>query len=90
LKAEVERRSRQGGGWGRKHRRTKSHPSSLSSNHKADILQGAVIICSCLILMKLDASRMYHSIKGQAAIKLYVIYNMLEVSRTNKPRKSGC
>ena len=79
LKAEVERKSRQGGGWGRKHRRTKSHPSSLSSNHKADLLQGAVIICSCLILMKLDASRMYHSIKGQAAIKLYVIYNMLEV-----------
>jgi hypothetical protein len=81
MKAEVERKSRQGGGgWGRKHRRTKSHPSSLSSNHKADLLQGAVIICSCLILMKLDASRMYHSIKGQAAIKLYVIYNMLEVS----------
>lgn len=79
LKAEVERKSRQGEGWGRKHRRTKSHPSSLSSNHKADLLQGAVIICSCLILMKLDASRMYHSIKGQAAIKLYVIYNMLEV-----------
>ena len=80
MKTEVERKSRQGGGWGRKHRRTKSHPSSLSSNHKADLLQGAVIICSCLILMKLDASRMYHSIKGQAAIKLYVIYNMLEVS----------
>ena len=79
LKAAVERKSKQGGGWGRKHRRTKSHPSSLSSNHKADLLQGAVIICSCLILMKLDASRMYHSIKGQAAIKLYVIYNMLEV-----------
>ena len=79
VKAEVERKSRRGGGWGRKHRRTKSQPSSLSSNHKADLLQGAVIICSCLILMKLDASRMYHSIKGQAAIKLYVIYNMLEV-----------
>ena len=78
-KAEVERKSRQDGVWGRKHRRTKSHPSSLSSNHKADLLQGAVIICSCLVLMKLDASRMYHSIKGQAAIKLYVIYNMLEV-----------
>jgi hypothetical protein len=79
VKVEIERKSRQGGGWGRKHRRTKSHPSSLSSNHKADLLQGAVIICSCLILMRLDASRMYHSIKGQAAIKLYVIYNMLEV-----------
>ena len=78
LKAEGERKSRQG--WGRRnHRRTKSEPSSLSSNHKADLLQGAVIICSCIILMKLDASRMYHSIRGQSAIKLYVIYNVLEV-----------
>ncbi|GAB7363454.1 hypothetical protein MBLNU230_g3727t1 [Neophaeotheca triangularis] len=29
--------------------------------------------------MYFDASRMYHSIRGQAAIKLYVIYNVLEV-----------
>lgn len=29
--------------------------------------------------MWFDASRMYHSIRGQAAIKLYVIYNVLEV-----------
>jgi hypothetical protein len=74
----VERKSRQG--WGRRHRRTKSHPSSLSSYHKADLLQGAVIVCSCIILMKLDASRMYHYIRGQSAIKLYVIFNALEVS----------
>ena len=78
LKAELERKSRQG--WGRRHRRTKSHPSSLSSYHKADLLQGAMIICSCMILMKLDASRMYHNIRGQSAIKLYVIYNALEAS----------
>ncbi|KAH7346623.1 eukaryotic membrane protein family-domain-containing protein [Rhexocercosporidium sp. MPI-PUGE-AT-0058] len=77
LKAEVERKSTQG--WGRRHRRTKSQPSSLSSYHKADLLQGAVIIFSCFILMKLDASRMYHSIRGQSAIKLYVIFNALEV-----------
>ncbi|TAQ86994.1 hypothetical protein B7494_g4690 [Chlorociboria aeruginascens] len=77
LKLEVERKAKQG--WGRRHRRTQSHPSSLSSNHKADILQGLVIICSCIILMKLDASRMYHNIKGQSNIKLYVIYNGLEV-----------
>lgn len=77
VKPEVERKSRQG--WGRRHRRTKSHPSSLSSYHKADLLQGAVIVCSCLILMKLDASRMYHYIRGQSAIKLYVIFNALEV-----------
>lgn len=78
MKPETERKSRQG--WGRKHRRVKSQPSLLMASHKADLLQGAVIICSCIILMKLDASRMYHSIRGQAAIKLYVIYNVLEVS----------
>jgi hypothetical protein len=78
MKPEPDRKLKQG--WGRRHRRVKSQPSSLSSNHKADLLQGAVIICSCMILMKLDASRMYHSIRGQAVIKLYVIYNVLEVS----------
>lgn len=66
--------------WGHKHRRTKSQPSTLSSYHKADLLQGAVIICSCAILMCFDASRMYHSIRGQSAIKLYMIWNVLEVS----------
>jgi hypothetical protein len=83
LKVEVERKPRQG--WGRRHRRTKSQPSLLSSYHKADLLQGAVIICSCMILMKLDASRMYHSIRGQAAMKLYVIYNVLEVGALSTP-----
>ncbi|KAJ8062775.1 hypothetical protein OCU04_008033 [Sclerotinia nivalis] len=72
-----ERRPRQG--WGRRHRRMKSQPSSLSSYNKADLLQGAVIIFSSFFLMKLDASRMYHSIRAQSAIRLYVIYNLLEV-----------
>ncbi|KAH0522788.1 hypothetical protein TsFJ059_006579 [Trichoderma semiorbis] len=62
-----------------RHRRTKSMPSNLSSFHKADLLQGAVIICSSLVLMNLDASRMYHLIRAQSAIKLYVVYNILEV-----------
>ncbi|KAM0125630.1 hypothetical protein ACHAO1_010522 [Botrytis cinerea] len=72
-----ERRPRQG--WTRRHRRMKSQPSSLSSYNKADLLQGAVIIFSSFFLMKLDASRMYHSIRAQSAIRLYVIYNLLEV-----------
>lgn len=62
-----------------KHRRTSSIPSALLPNHKADLLQGLLIITSCVVLMRFDASRMYHSIRGQAAIKLYVIYNVLEV-----------
>lgn len=64
---------------GFRHRRTKSMPSALLPNHKADLLQGLLIILSCTMLMGFDASRMYHSIRGQAAIKLYVIYNVLEV-----------
>lgn len=63
----------------RNHRRTKSMPSNLSPDHKADILKGLLILISCIILMHFDASRMYHGIRGQAAIKLYVIYNVLEV-----------
>ncbi|KAF8458192.1 eukaryotic membrane protein family-domain-containing protein [Kalaharituber pfeilii] len=53
--------------------------STLLPQHKADLLKGAVVVISCLVLMRYDASRMYHSIRGQAAIKLYVIYNVLEV-----------
>ncbi|KAF4122063.1 Eukaryotic membrane protein family [Geosmithia morbida] len=62
-----------------RHKRTKSMPSGLTAFHKADLLQGAVIICSSMALMTLDASRMYHFIRAQSAIKLYVIYNILEV-----------
>jgi hypothetical protein len=63
----------------RRHRRAKSVPSALLPDDKADILKGFLILCTCLILMRFDASRMYHWIRGQAAIKLYVIYNVLEV-----------
>ncbi|KAI1880579.1 hypothetical protein JX265_000819 [Neoarthrinium moseri] len=62
-----------------RHRRTKSMPSDLTPYHKADLLQGAVIVCSSLALMAIDASRMYHFIRAQSAMKLYVIFNLLEV-----------
>ena len=66
-------------GRARKHRRTKSVPSELMPDDKADFLKGGLVIATCWILMRLDASRMYHWVRGQAAIKLYVIYNVLEV-----------
>ncbi|PGH08450.1 hypothetical protein GX51_01278 [Blastomyces parvus] len=75
--AENDRRSRVPSS--RRHRRTRSIPSTLLPNDKADILKGFLMICTCLILMYFDASRVYHWIRGQAAIKLYVIYNVLEV-----------
>ena len=61
------------------HRRSKSVPSMLLPDDKADILKGLLIICTTLILLRFDASKMYHWVRGQAAIKLYVIYNILEV-----------
>ncbi|KAK6087156.1 eukaryotic membrane protein family [Seiridium cupressi] len=64
---------------GFRHRRTKSMPSDLTQYHKADLLQGAVIVCSSLALMTIDASRMYHFVRAQSAMKLYVIFNLLEV-----------
>lgn len=54
-------------------------PSNLTFFHKADLLQGGVIIASSVALMYLDASRMYHFVRAQSAIKLYVIFNLLEV-----------
>lgn len=68
-----------------KHRRTRSTPSVLVANHKADLLKGLLFIFSCVFLTHLDASRMYHNIRGQSTIKLYVIYNVLEVSQCSQP-----
>lgn len=34
---------------------------------------------TCVIMWSLDPSRIYHSIRGQALLKLYVIFNVLEV-----------
>jgi hypothetical protein len=62
-----------------RHRRTKSMPSNLTLFHKADLLQGAVILFSSMALMQVDASRMYHFVRAQSAVKLYVIYNLVEV-----------
>ena len=60
--------------------RRKETFTPLSQVDRADLLRGLLILISSLMLMKLDASMVYHSIRGQATIKLYVIYNVLEVS----------
>ncbi|KAJ8606607.1 hypothetical protein MRB53_040836 [Persea americana] len=53
--------------------------ASLKSSEKVDILKSGLILLTCIILNQLDASRIYHNIRGQAAIKLYVLYNVLEI-----------
>ncbi|KAJ3029529.1 hypothetical protein HK097_005779, partial [Rhizophlyctis rosea] len=51
----------------------------LKSAQKCDLIKGALISICCYFLQPFDASRLYHSVRGQAVIKLYVIFNSLEI-----------
>ncbi|XP_014219038.1 protein TAPT1 homolog isoform X1 [Copidosoma floridanum] len=44
-----------------------------------DLLKGLIIIICSVITLKVDTSMMYHLVKSQSIIKLYIFYNMLEV-----------
>lgn len=53
----------------------------LRVSHKVDLIKGLLLLCSSLVLRRVtDASQMYHSVRGQETLKLYVIFNVLEVS----------
>ncbi|KZT58635.1 DUF747-domain-containing protein [Calocera cornea HHB12733] len=61
--------------------RTKAYWQPLPPSSKADLLRMALVICTFLIMYQWsDASRIYHSIRGQDTIKLYVIFNAVEVA----------
>ncbi|KAJ1548901.1 hypothetical protein HK405_013225, partial [Cladochytrium tenue] len=51
----------------------------LKAAQKCDIMKGALVVACWLMLENIDASRLYHSIRLQATVKLYVIFNVLEV-----------
>ncbi|KAF5386234.1 hypothetical protein D9615_002677 [Tricholomella constricta] len=58
----------------------RSKPPPLPPSQKADLLRTLLLLISVLILTPLtDASKIYHSIRGQDTIKLYVIFNALEI-----------
>uniref|UniRef100_A0A8C0W8E7 Transmembrane anterior posterior transformation protein 1 n=1 Tax=Castor canadensis TaxID=51338 RepID=A0A8C0W8E7_CASCN len=45
-----------------------------------DILKGVILVVCYFMMHYVDYSMMYHLIRGQSVIKLYIIYNMLEVA----------
>ncbi|KAJ3291526.1 hypothetical protein HK104_005989 [Borealophlyctis nickersoniae] len=51
----------------------------LKSAQKCDLIKGALICLCWYMLQSFDASRLYHAVRGQAIIKLYVIFNVLEI-----------
>ena len=56
----------------------------LNPAETCDILKGFVIICCVYLMNNVDTSMIYHIIKSQSVIKLYIFFNMLEVrNRSN-------
>ncbi|KAJ3031423.1 UNVERIFIED_CONTAM: hypothetical protein HDU68_004113 [Siphonaria sp. JEL0065] len=51
----------------------------LSSSQKCDLMKGLLVAICCYMLENVDGSRLYHSVRGQSTIKLYVIFNLLEI-----------
>ncbi|XP_027863984.1 transmembrane anterior posterior transformation protein 1 homolog isoform X2 [Xiphophorus couchianus] len=45
-----------------------------------DMLKGLILVLCFSLMHYVDYSMMYHLIRGQSVIKLYIIYNMLEVA----------
>lgn len=44
-----------------------------------DLLKSSIIIACSAMMLQVDTNMMYHLIKSQSVIKLYIFYNMLEV-----------
>lgn len=51
----------------------------LRPSQKCDLLKGFMIIITCIVMWSVDPSRLYHTIRGQAVLKLYVVFNVLEI-----------
>eukprot|EP01104_Vermistella_antarctica_P012148 TRINITY_DN346_c0_g1_i1.p2 TRINITY_DN346_c0_g1~~TRINITY_DN346_c0_g1_i1.p2 ORF type:complete len:631 (+),score=115.81 TRINITY_DN346_c0_g1_i1:507-2399(+) len=53
--------------------------TQLSRSNKYDFMYGLIFLLSFSVLWMVDTSIVYHYIRGQAVIKLYVIFNLLEI-----------
>lgn len=44
-----------------------------------DLLKAVILVVCSIILLYVDTNMLYHLIKSQSVIKLYIFYNMLEI-----------
>ncbi|KAJ3113030.1 hypothetical protein HK100_002125 [Physocladia obscura] len=51
----------------------------LTTSQKCDLMKGLLVGICCYMLENVDGSRLYHSVRGQSTVKLYVIFNCLEI-----------
>uniref|UniRef100_A0A674HRX2 Transmembrane anterior posterior transformation 1 n=1 Tax=Taeniopygia guttata TaxID=59729 RepID=A0A674HRX2_TAEGU len=59
---------------------TASDRRLLQPAQVCDMLKGVILVICYFMMHYVDYSMMYHLIRGQSVIKLYIIYNMLEVA----------
>lgn len=55
------------------------HTRVFRRTHFYDLLVAVIIAVGTTVLSHVDMSRVYHSIRGQAMIKLYVLFTMIEI-----------
>ncbi|XP_060063301.1 transmembrane anterior posterior transformation protein 1 homolog [Ylistrum balloti] len=55
-------------------------PRFLEPAQICDILKGIILLASFFIINYIDTSMMYHLVRGQAIVKLYVFFNMLDMA----------
>ena len=55
------------------------HVRIFRRTHFYDLMVAVLIAVGTFVLWQVDMSRMYHVIRGQAMIKLYVLFSMIEV-----------
>lgn len=51
----------------------------FSPSHKVDLVRAFLLFTSLYAVTMVDVSYVYHNIRGQSTVKLYVIYNLLEI-----------
>lgn len=55
------------------------YPRLLQPAQVCDLLKGIMVVLGCMVVNHIDTSMIYHLVRGQTVIKLYVFYNMLDL-----------
>lgn len=61
------------------HQSHQQQHSLLQPAEICDLLRGIILISATILISYVDTSILYHNIKSQSVIKLYIFFNMLEV-----------
>ena len=51
----------------------------ISATQSQDLLRGVLILLASYFLNHIDMSQAYHNVRNQSVIKLYVVFNVLEI-----------